>query len=690
MMRRQRAVVLLLSAASGLTAADAGSISDPAHITIDWQAAASGVLKTDATLQVVSNPLLDKTFHVNGTEIANPIYSPAWQSLKDLGVDYVRFQPWFPFPHKSVAELDPPKEGEKTSWNFTSMLPQVEAFMNNTAGHPVIWNFGTIPCWLFWGPTTGGCTYPANPDEAMFAYGERGIRAFLRDQSAETLAEYFTRLFSYMINGFMVDENEVLHSGGPGYNMSQSVIEFLNEGEHYYSSEEYVHDYDVVVSHLQRALHKDRTPRFMGIGGCHDGHWNWWVMGECTKWLTQFLDRSRHSNEAVPLDFASIHFYASSSNRSNPSTYTRDFFGAADRWLVYMQKHVDMRNTMSPGTKLALTELGVLELDDESRIFGPSGGLPDIFFNAAGAFYAYIFGHISVMGVEIACFSQFVGSPPIPQWGIPEMQFPSGSMLSWETGFGNAKYWALFLLKQHLSKGDNLLPVKITQAQRFEAPRQWMCEAVGPWTFTDELTISCANPKARITHVWADMGLEPSGACGNFKPNVNCSSHFTSTAMASLRCLGRHSCTLRRNTDFFTEMLTCPKQTFRRDSQLFSMRLTVQAACSGTEGGHTSAEYTGDSIFALAFTPPRGQPGKAKLLIVNKENEAVELSLQGLQGLPATAHIVDPESVTRSSQSGVREEQWTSTTGSITLQPFSVIIAELNGPTLPDSLAVLV
>merc|ERR1719456_1418815 len=126
------------------------------QVSIDFAAESVATWKTTPTFQVVSNPLLDREFVVNGTRIPNPIHDAAWKSVRDLGADHVRFQPWFPYPHKSVAELDAPVPGKPTSWNFTSFLPQMEDFMANTAalGHPVIWNVGTIPCWMFHDPTT--------------------------------------------------------------------------------------------------------------------------------------------------------------------------------------------------------------------------------------------------------------------------------------------------------------------------------------------------------------------------------------------------------------------------------------------------------------------------------------------------------------------------------------------------------
>ena len=56
---------------------------------------------------------------------------------------------------------------------------------------------------------------------------------------------------------------------------------------------------------------------------------------------------------------------------------------------------------------------------------------------AAGGMYAYLFGEMSKMGYDILGESQLVGSPPIPEWDIPDAQFSGVSMLNWTTGRKN-------------------------------------------------------------------------------------------------------------------------------------------------------------------------------------------------------------------------------------------------------------
>lgn len=75
------------------------------EVKIDWNRV---VIESKATptLQVVVNPALRRS---------SPIHARAFEELRNLGADHVRFVPWLPYPKLAVAALQPP-EPEKTYW----------------------------------------------------------------------------------------------------------------------------------------------------------------------------------------------------------------------------------------------------------------------------------------------------------------------------------------------------------------------------------------------------------------------------------------------------------------------------------------------------------------------------------------------------------------------------------------------
>jgi hypothetical protein len=66
--------------------------------------------------------------------------------------------------------------------------------------------------------------------------------------------------------------------------------------------------------------------------------------------------------------------------------------------------------------------------------------------------YAYIFLELTKLGIDVAGESQLVGYPT---------QFPDVSMMNWENGHPNARYWVLRLLKENFGPGDQLLKTTI-------------------------------------------------------------------------------------------------------------------------------------------------------------------------------------------------------------------------------------
>ena len=76
--------------------------------------------------------------------------------------------------------------------------------------------------------------------------------------------------------------------------------------------------------------------KFMGIGGASPS------------WISYFLNRSNHAIKDIPLDFVSVHFYASCSSRSDPSTYAAGFFGGADGFVQ------SVKDSIIPGMGITL------------------------------------------------------------------------------------------------------------------------------------------------------------------------------------------------------------------------------------------------------------------------------------------------------------------------------------------------
>ncbi len=396
----------------------------PIKVTPHWDKVIH-TSQTTSTLQVVVNPPLQR-----GT----PVHDNAFKALHDLGADYVRYVPWLPYPKLGVAELEPPKDG-KTSWDFTPIDPMTIDFLEATKGHSVILNFSTIPQWMY--VTDKPVAYPADPAQVIWTY-EQGTE--LRDPSMKEVADYFARLVSWYTQGGFTDEFGQRHESG--YHYSIPYWEVLNEidFEHHITPETYTKLYDEVVLAMKK-VQPDMKFVGMALAIPIEPHY-----------FEYFLDHKNHK-PGVPLDFISYHFYAVPSVDETPEVEQFTYFAQADGFLKTVRYVEAIRKRLSPETKTTIDELGVISADDLAQ--GTPGHvaqpIPNSYWNLAGAMYAYLFGELTQIGIDVAGESQLVGFPT---------QFPSVSMVDWDNGKPNARFWVLKLLHDHFGPGDKQVEIE--------------------------------------------------------------------------------------------------------------------------------------------------------------------------------------------------------------------------------------
>lgn len=391
-------------------------------VAISWDQV-ERVSKTTPTLQVVVNPPLRR-----GSKIHDRVFS----DLGKLGADYVRYVPWLPYPKLGVAELQPPANG-KTSWDFSLIDPMTVDFLNATKGHSVILNFSTIPAWLF--KTPKPVTYPQNPDQATWNYTQ-GTE--LRDPSMKELGDYYARLVSWYVDGGFTDEFGKRHESGHHFKIP--YWEVLNEVdfEHSMTPEQYTARYDAIVSAIKRVAPDMKFVALALAAPSND-----------PRMFEYFLNHKNHK-PGIPLDMISYHFYATPTADQTPDVQQYTFFDQADRFIATARYIEAIRKRLSPETRTTVDEIGSISADDGQQ--GKPGHvtkpIPNSYWNLSGATYAYVFGNLASLGIDVAGESQLVGYPT---------QFPSVSMVDWNTGAPNARYRVLQLLKDNFAPGDKLV-----------------------------------------------------------------------------------------------------------------------------------------------------------------------------------------------------------------------------------------
>lgn len=395
----------------------------PLKVDVRWDKVVR-VSQTASTLQVVVNPPLRR-----GT----PVHDNAYRAVHDLGADYVRYVPWLPYPKLGVAELEPPKDG-KTSWDFSLIDPMTIDFLEATKGHSVILNFSTIPQWMYKSDKPNA--YPVDPNQVTWDY-EQGTE--LRDPSGKEVADYYARMIGWYTQGGFTDEFGKRHESG--YHYAIPYWEVLNEVdfEHHISPEDYTKLYDEVVTAM-KAVQPDL--KFVGLA---------LAMETKPEYFEYFLDHKNHK-PGIPLDFISYHFYAVPTPDQTPEVEQFTYFDQADGFLKTVRYVESIRKRLSPETKTTIDELGVISADDSAQ--GEPGHvaqpIPNSYWNLAGAMYAYIYGELTLIGIDVAGESQLVGYPT---------QFPSVSMVDWNDGKPNARFWVLKLLHDNFGPGDKIVEI---------------------------------------------------------------------------------------------------------------------------------------------------------------------------------------------------------------------------------------
>src|ERR1035441_4537900 len=242
-LRRNAALTLLLFAVRALAQA---TTEKPIQITVQWDEP-EAPLRTTPTLQVVVMPPLER---------GSPIHDASFAAVKELGADYVRYVPWFPYPRFAVAELAAPQAG-KTSWDFSKIDPMTLDFLHATEGHSPILNFSTIPVWFF--KTAKPVVVPADPDRL---FGGEIQSTELLDPTCNDVAGYYARLVSWYAQGGFIDEFGVRHESGYHYRIPYWEVFNEIEAEHHFTPEQYATCYDAITG----ALHKvDPEMKFVGL-----------------------------------------------------------------------------------------------------------------------------------------------------------------------------------------------------------------------------------------------------------------------------------------------------------------------------------------------------------------------------------------------------------------------------------------
>lgn len=392
-------------------------------ITVDWEAA-QATSRTEVTTHAWTAPPLRR-----GTAV----HDAAYAALRDLKTNHTRFLAWWAHPRLAVPELEPPTE-DKTSWDFANLDMFVDDFLEATEGRPVVANIATIPTWMF--DTPEPVPYGEDPDEVQWGY-EQGTE--FRDPSLTEATDYFERIARWYLQGGFHDEHGQWHGSGRAHRFAYWEVLCEPDFGHTLTPETYTRLYDEVVKRL-RGL--DPEMRYIGLslsGTTKNPEYFW-----------HFLDPANHE-AGIPIDAISHHFYACPEivNPMGPQGnapfghWPGIFFAQADGFLTEVRLVESIKRRLSPRTETHINEIGTFTPD----VMNTDPQVPADYWALSGAVVAYTWSHLAEIGIDLVGIAEFLDYPGM---------IPGVTLVDWETGAPNARYWAAKLLIDNFGPGDTL------------------------------------------------------------------------------------------------------------------------------------------------------------------------------------------------------------------------------------------
>jgi hypothetical protein len=157
MFRRIRFLCLFLSLPIFIAITAYGTDAPPINVSVKWNKVLR-VSKTSASILYIATPK---------TKRGSPLHDPMLNAIKDLGSDDVRYAPCNLYPRLNIPELEPPTK-TSTSWDFSLIDPYTEDAFAAVGDHTMVFNFSTIPEWMF--KTPKPVVYPKDPEELFYQY----------------------------------------------------------------------------------------------------------------------------------------------------------------------------------------------------------------------------------------------------------------------------------------------------------------------------------------------------------------------------------------------------------------------------------------------------------------------------------------------------------------------------------------
>jgi len=191
--------------------------------------------------------------------------------------------------------------------------------------------------------------------------------------------------------------------------------------------------YDVIVAAVKKvAPHM----KFMGP-----------VVGDIAhaEYFTYFMDPKNHE-PGIPLDMLSYHMFVLPDADEAAEVMPYTVFQQADKFLIAAAYIDAIRRRFAPQALTDVVDIATMLPDPLApKLTQP---IPRSYWSLSGGMFAYLYGKLALMGVEVVGASELIDYPGI---------VAASTLVDWETGQPNARYWVTKLLRESFGPGDRLI-----------------------------------------------------------------------------------------------------------------------------------------------------------------------------------------------------------------------------------------
>jgi hypothetical protein len=248
------------------------------------------------------------------------------------------------------------------------------------------------------------------------------------------IADYQARVASWYIRGGFEDEYGKWHSSGYKYKID--YWEVLNEpdSELNLTPAQYTLLYDAIVRAVKKVV---PSMKFSAVALADPN--------KRADYFMYFLNPLNHQPN-VPIDMISYHPYSAPESDEPFDAMQYSIFQQAEGFLTAARYIYELRNQLVPNAKINVSELGsILPAPIAPTLLSP---IPKQYWNLAGAFWAYMYGNLAQLGVDVVGGAELIDYPG---------QLAASTLVDWDTGDPNARYWVLMLLHDNFGPGDKLI-----------------------------------------------------------------------------------------------------------------------------------------------------------------------------------------------------------------------------------------